>query len=540
MHYIVITGGVLSGLGKGTITSSLSHLLKNSGLKVTALKIDPYINYDAGTMNPYQHGEVFVLDDGSEVDLDLGNYERFLDMDLSGNSNITTGKVYREVIEKERRGEYLGSTVQIIPHITNEIKRRIRDVANRAGADIVMIEVGGTVGDIESMPFLEALRQLKREEGDDSVLFGHVTLVPEMGATGEQKTKPTQHSVKALREIGIQPDILFCRSKSSLAHETKRRLSLFTDVPEEGIVSVVDVPNVYLLPEMMQTQGILGYVKEHFSIGDHKFNESWASYKSNIRNPTERVTIATVGKYTELQDAYISHKEAFSHVTGNTGIAVDIRWVDSDSLIESTAPLEGVDGILIPGGFGYRGVEGKIIAARFSRENDIPFLGICLGFQVAVIELARSLLNQPDANSTEFDPDTGNPVIDILPEQKGVSDKGGTMRLGSKKVMVRNGTLASRIYGSSEIWERHRHRFEVNPDYIAALEKCGAVFSGVDDEGIRMEILEFRDRENAIATQYHSEFKSRPLSPSKVHLHLIEQALEYRMKKVGGISERSA
>lgn len=540
MHYIVITGGVLSGLGKGTITSSLSHLLKNSGLKVTALKIDPYINYDAGTMNPYQHGEVFVLEDGSEVDLDLGNYERFLNVDLNGNSNITTGKVYREVIEKERRGEYLGSTVQIIPHITNEIKRRIRDVANRARADIVMIEVGGTVGDIESMPFLEALRQLKREEGDNSVLFGHVTLVPEMGAAGEQKTKPTQHSVKAMREIGIQPDILFCRSKNPLAHDTKRRLSLFTDVPEDGIVGVMDVPNVYLLPELMQTQGILGYIKEHFSIEDHKFNETWSEYKNNIRKPAERVTIATVGKYTELQDAYISHKEAFSHVTGNTGIAVDIRWVDSDSLLESTAALEGVDGILIPGGFGYRGVEGKIIAARYSRENDIPFLGICLGFQVAVIELARSLLNLGDANSTEFDPDTGNPVIDILPEQRGIKDKGGTMRLGSKKVIVKGDTLASRIYGAHEIWERHRHRFEVNPDYIDALEKKGAVFSGVDEEGIRMEILEFRDRENSIATQYHSEFKSRPLSPSKVHIHLVEHSLQHKMRKVGGISERSA
>ncbi|HKJ96548.1 MAG TPA: CTP synthase (glutamine hydrolyzing), partial [Thermoplasmataceae archaeon] len=427
MHYVVITGGVLSGLGKGTITSSLSHLLKNSGLKVTAMKIDPYINYDAGTMNPYQHGEVFVLDDGSEVDLDLGNYERFLDVDLTGNSNITTGKVYREVIEKERRGEYLGSTVQIIPHITNEIKRRIRDVANKSGADIVLIEVGGTVGDIESMPFLEALRQLKREEGDRSVLFGHVTLVPEMGAAGEQKTKPTQHSVKELREIGIQPDILFCRSKSPLTPDTKRRLSLFTDVPEEGIVSVVDVANVYLLPELMQSQGILRYVIDHFSLKGHSFREVWKDYKYNIRNPSERVTIATVGKYTELQDAYISHKEAFSHVTGNNGIAVDIKWVDSDTLIESDELLKDVDGILIPGGFGYRGVEGKIKAAKYSRENDIPFLGICLGFQVAVIEVARNLLNYKDANSTEFDPATGNPVIDILPEQKGIKDMGGTM-----------------------------------------------------------------------------------------------------------------
>lgn len=539
MHYVVITGGVLSGLGKGTITSSLSHLLKNSGLKVTAMKIDPYINYDAGTMNPYQHGEVFVLDDGSEVDLDLGNYERFLDINLTGNSNITTGKVYREVIEKERRGEYLGSTVQIIPHITNEIKRRVRDVASKSGADIVMIEVGGTVGDIESMPFLEALRQLRREEGENSVLFGHVTLVPEMGATGEQKTKPTQHSVKELREIGIQPDLLFCRSKTPLTPDTIRRLSLFTNVPEDGIVSVIDVSNVYLLPELMREQRVPEYVVEHFSLGGHEFRDTWKDYKEKIRNPSERVTIAAVGKYTELQDAYISHKEAFSHVTGNTGIAVDIKWVDSDSLIDSYEPLKDVDGILIPGGFGYRGVEGKIQAARFSRENGVPFLGICLGFQVAVIEIARNQLGYKDANSSEFDPETKHPVIDILPEQKGIKDMGGTMRLGSKKVEVKEGTLAKRIYGAEEIWERHRHRFEVNPDYIDEITSSGAVFSGVDDEGIRMEILEFRNRENAIATQYHSEFKSRPLSPSKVHRHLVEHALQYRLKRIGGISERS-
>ena len=528
MRYIVITGGVLSGLGKGTITSSLSHLLKNSGLKVSALKIDPYINYDAGTMNPYQHGEVFVLDDGSEVDLDLGNYERFLDIELTGDNNLTTGKIYKEVIEKERRGEYLGSTVQIIPHITNEIKRRIRRAAAKENCDVLMIEVGGTVGDIESMPFLEALRQLKREEGEDSMIFGHVTLVPAIGAVGEQKTKPTQHSVRMLREIGIQPDVLFCRSQKELQPETKRRISLFTDVPEEGVISVFDVENVYLLPDLMQKQGITDYIERRFSLKENKYQDIWKDYKENIRHPKEEVRIAIVGKYTELQDAYISHKESFSHVTGTTGIGVRIKWLDSDDLIQSTGELKDVDGILIPGGFGYRGVEGKIAAAKFARENHVPFLGICLGFQVAVIELARNVLNMDKANSTEFDPETKYPVIDILPEQKGIEDKGGTMRLGSKEVLISEDTIARKLYGKDTIHERHRHRFEVNPEYISRLEGAGAIFSGKDDEGIRMEILEIRGSSNMIATQYHSEFRSRPLNPSRVHVFLIENALKYK------------
>ena len=392
MHYIVITGGVISGLGKGTITSSLGYLLKSHGFRVTALKIDPYLNYDAGTMNPYQHGEVFVLEDGSEVDLDLGNYERFLDTDLTGDNNITTGKVYKEVIEKERRGEYLGSTVQIIPHITNEIKRRIRLVANKGDYDVVLIEVGGTVGDMESMPFLEAIRQLNREEGRGSFIFGHVTLVPELGAVMEQKTKPTQHSVRDLREIGITPDILFCRSKNPLTLETKKRISLFTDVSLEGIVSVNDVPNVYLVPDAMEKQGIVDFVTDRLSLGKKKFHDDWAAYKENIRSPKENVKIALVGKYVELQDSYMSHKESFSHVTGNTGTSVDIKWINSDDLIANQDKLSDVHGVLIPGGFGYRGIEGKIAAAKYARENGIPFLGICLGFQVTIMEYARNVL----------------------------------------------------------------------------------------------------------------------------------------------------
>ncbi|PYB69166.1 CTP synthetase [Thermoplasma sp. Kam2015] len=529
MQYIVVTGGVISGLGKGTITSSIGHILKDSGIKVSAVKIDPYINYDAGTMNPYQHGEVFVLDDGGEVDLDLGNYERFMNINLTKNNNITTGKVYLEVIQKERHGDYLGKTVQIIPHITDEIKRRIRDVAKSSGADIVLIEVGGTVGDIESMPFLEALRQLKREESN--VVFAHVTLVPEIGPTMEQKTKPTQHSVKSLREIGIQPDIIFARSKRRLTDETKARISLFTDVPVEGIISVSDVENVYLLPQIMVKEGLITRLSKLLNM-DINYRDSWSEYTENIRNPRERVKIAIVGKYVDLHDAYISHKEAFSHVTGNTGIAVDIMWIDSETVRYDQSVLAEADAILIPGGFGYRGVEGKIAATKYALDNGIPFLGICLGFQVAVIAVARYVLGLEGANSTEFDEKTKYPVVDILPEQKGIKDLGGTMRLGSKKVIIKKGTLAHRIYGTDVIYERHRHRYEVNPDYIDMIEKAGFRFSATDDEGMRMEILEKNGDDSFIATQYHSEFKSRPLDPSKVHLHLVEQALIYKQRRI--------
>ena len=527
MKYIVITGGVLSGIGKGTIASSLCHILSNSGLKVSALKIDPYLNYDAGTMNPYQHGEVFVLDDGSEVDLDLGNYERYLDKSLSGDNNITTGKVYKEVIERERRGEYLGSTVQIIPHITNEIKRRIRKVSLKEELDLLVIEVGGTVGDIESMPFLEALRQLKREE-KGQVTFVHVTLVPEIGREMEQKTKPTQHSVKALKEIGIQPDILMCRSIKPLTTDSRRRISLFTDVPEEAIISVYEAENAYQVPEIIEKQGTIEIIKENLNLQTSSFVDTWTEYKEKLMNSKENVVIGIIGKYTELHDAYISHKEAFSHATGNTGIGVSLKWIDSDSVKDDISILKGLHGILVTPGFGYRGVEGKISAVKYARENNVPFLGICLGFQVAVIEFARNVLGIKDANSTEFSKDTPNPVIDILPEQVNVKDMGGTMRLGSKEVIVSEGTLAMELYGEKKIYERHRHRYEVNPSYIEMIENKGMIFSGKDDQGIRMEILELKDRKNFIASQYHAEFKSRPLNPSKLHLNLVRQALEYK------------
>ena len=528
MHYVAITGGVISGLGKGTITSSLAHLLVNSGLQVSALKIDPYLNYDAGTMNPYQHGEVFVLDDGSEVALDLGNYERFIDRDLTGDNNITTGKVYREVIEKERRGEYLGNTVQIIPHVTNEIKRRIRKVAQHDRDDVLLIEVGGTVGDIESMPFLEALREMKREEPESTFLFCHVTMIPEIGQSMEQKTKPTQHSVSSLRSIGIQPDIIFARSKNPLSIESRKKISLFTDVPEEGVISINDVQNVYTLPHIMHEQGLASYVVQRLGLSNGSFSDKWAGIRKNLSSPRDEVVIALVGKYTELTDAYFSHKEAFSHVTGLTGVKVNIKWVNSDLLKTSAEPLSGVHGILVPGGFGYRGVEGKVQAAKYARENRIPYLGICMGFQVAVIDFARNVLGLTGANSTEFDSSTADPVIDLLPEQEGVSDKGGTMRLGSRKVLIEENSEAMSIYGQKQIFERHRHRYEVNPKYIQRLTEGGMKFSGKDEDMIRMEILELKDRHNFMASQYHAEFKSRPLRPAYLYMHFVMNASKYK------------
>ena len=528
MHYVAITGGVISGLGKGTITSSLSHILSNSGHKVSAMKIDPYLNFDAGTMNPYQHGEVFVLNDGGEVDLDLGNYERFLNRNLLKENNITTGKIYSRVIEKEREGKYLGETVQIIPHITNEIKSRIRKVADSEKCDVLLIEVGGTVGDIESMPFLEALRELNREEPKNSLLFCHVTLIPEIGGNMEQKTKPTQHSVNELRGIGIQPDIIFCRLKGRLSEESRKKISTFTDVPEEGIIGVPDAHNIYYIPEIMYSQGILQYIEKYFSLKPGEFRDPWVEYKRNLESAKEKVKIAVVGKYTKFMDAYISHKEAFTHVTGTTGIGVDIAWLDSDEVKKNPSILSEADGILVPGGFGYRGVEGKVKAVQYARENNVPFLGICLGFQAAVIEYARNVLGIKDANSSEFDQSTSDPVIDLLPEQIGVSDLGGTMRLGGQKVHIESGTIASSLYNTNEISERHRHRYEVNPKYIDRLEEKGMIFSGKDDAGIRMEIAEIRGKNNFIATQYHSEFQSRPLNPSRVHKYLVQRALEFK------------
>ena len=530
MKYIVVTGGVISGLGKGITTSSLGKILQVRGLKVTAIKIDPYLNYDAGTMNPYQHGEVFVLDDGGEVDLDLGNYERFLDENLTFDHNITTGKVYKTVIERERKGEYLGKTVQIIPHITEEIKRRIKKVAIDSYADIILIEVGGTVGDIESMPFLEAMRQLRMEEGERNVFFVHTTLVPTVEVVGEQKTKPTQHSVKELRSLGIQPDMIVGRSKEPLREETKRKISLFCDVPYEAVISAPDAKSIYEVPLIFEEQGVGEYILGKMQVrGEAPRWREWKRYLSKLYNPKNEVTIGIVGKYVHLKDSYISHREAFTHVSSALRTRVNLKWIDSEDLEdEGLDLLKGVDGILIPGGFGPRGTEGKIMAAKYARENGIPFLGVCFGFQLAVVEFARHVLGYEDANSTELHPSTDAPVIDLLPEQRDVKNLGGTMRLGAQKIIIEKGSVAHKIYGKLQIFERHRHRYEVNPDYIEEFEENGLHFSGKDESGTRMEIFELKGHPFYMGSQFHPEFKSRPLKPSPLHLALVRAALEYK------------
>ncbi|MDP8012338.1 MAG: glutamine hydrolyzing CTP synthase [Thermoplasmata archaeon] len=530
MKLIVITGGVISGLGKGITTSSIGKLLQSKGLKVTAIKIDPYINYDAGTMNPYQHGEVFVLDDGTEVDLDLGNYERFFDISLSTENNITTGKVYKAVIEKERRGEYLGKTVQIIPHITDEIKRRIKKVANTSNADVVLIEVGGTVGDIESMPFLEALRQLGRELGEGNRMFIHTTLVPIVDAVGEQKTKPTQHSVKELRALGIQPDMIVGRCKVPLTKETKEKISDFCDVPVEAVISAPDAKRtIYEVPTMFEEQKVDEYIEKKLGIDGKKLDLSqWKEYLSKLYYPKEEVNIAIVGKYVHLKDSYLSHIEAFTHVSSALEVKINIKWIDAEDIESGKNLLEDVHGILIPGGFGVRGTEGKILAAKYARENKIPFLGICLGFQMAVVEFSRNVLNYKEANSTEFYPDTKYPVIDLMPEQKDIKNLGGSMRLGAQKVILKKESMAGRLYNAEIIYERHRHRYEVNPKFIKEIEDHGMIFTGVDESGTRMEVFELKDHPFYVGSQFHPEFKSRPLNPSRLHYGLVKSAIEYK------------
>ncbi len=534
MHYVVITGGVISGIGKGTITSSLGYLLKERGLKVNILKIDPYLNYDAGTMNPYQHGEVFVLKDGSEVDLDLGNYERFLDRDLIGDNNITTGKVYSTVIERERKGDYLGSTVQIIPHITDEIKRRIRNVAQQSETDILLIEVGGVVGDIESMPFLEALRQMRLEE-DGRMFFIHVTYVPMLNSVGELKTKPTQHSVKELRSIGIQPDSIIARSPGKLSEDVRNKIALFTQVENKAVIGVPDVSDIFQMPLIINESNLVDIILEKFKRdgnGIENVNKTeltqWRKLLENILNPKDTVEIAVVGKYVNLKDSYISHEHAFMHVTGNTGIGVSIRWVNSETEMNDFEKLKGVHGILIPGGFGSRGIEGKIKAITYARENKIPILGICLGFQLQVVEFSRNVLKFADSNSTEFDPTTHHPVVDLLPEQIGITKLGGTMRLGDKPVHIKRSTKAYNLYRSELIYERHRHRYEVNPNYIEELEQNGLKFAATDETGYRMEILELDNHPFFMGSQFHAEFKSRPFRPSVLHLGLVEAAYQYK------------
>jgi CTP synthase len=521
--FIFVTGGVMSGLGKGITAASTGRLLKNAGFDVTAVKIDPYLNVDAGTMNPFQHGEVYVLKDGGEVDLDLGNYERFLDIDMTFDHNITTGKTYQHVIEKERAGDYLGRTVQIIPHITDDIKRRIREAAE--GNDVCIIEVGGTVGDIEGMPYLEALRQFAHEEDDDDILFTHVTLVP-YSKNGEQKTKPTQHSVKELRSIGLQPDVLVGRCSDKLDIDTKEKIALFCDVPTDAVFSNPDVDDVYHVPLMVEEEGLDEYIMSELNIAEealpHEDRES--RWRDLVTQQTEgEVDVALVGKY-DLEDAYMSVHEALKHAGLEKNVDVNVTWVNAEKVNDTHADrLRSADAVVVPGGFGTRGTEGKIDAIQYARENEVPYLGLCLGFQLAVIEYARNVLGLDGAHSTELNEETPYPVIDILPEQYEVEDMGGTMRLGAHETDIEPDTLAAALYDGDSCTERHRHRYEVNPKYFDQLTEEGLVFSG--HSANRMEILELAAHPYFIGTQFHPEFRSRPTRASPPFVGLLEAAM---------------
>ena len=529
--FVFVTGGVVSGLGKGITAASLGRLLAARGLRVTALKFDPYINVDAGTMSPLQHGEVFVTDDGAETDLDLGHYERFMDVSLGRLNNVTTGQVYSAVIEQERRGDFLGGTVQVIPHITNEIKERLHRVAEVSGADVVISEIGGTVGDIESLPYLEAIRQFKSDVGRQDVMYVHVTLVPFVSAAGELKTKPTQHSVKELRSIGISPDVIVCRTERPLSRELKEKIALFCDVPPEAVVQNVDVDSIYAVPLILEEEG-LGRIATSvlgLNCGEPDLSE-WRSLVEKLRHPSRRVTVALVGKYVALHDAYLSVVEALCHAGIAHDASVEIKWVDSERLErESPAAVLGdVHGILVPGGFGSRGIEGKIAAARYARETRIPYFGLCLGLQCAVIEFARHVLGLEGANSTEFDPDTPHPVIDYMPEQKKVVAKGGTMRLGVYPCRLVPGTLARAAYGAEVVEERHRHRFEVNNAYRDRLAAAGLRTAGVWPDGDLVEIMELDDHPWFVGTQFHPEFKSRPTRPHPLFRDFLGAAIRYQ------------
>jgi CTP synthase len=522
--FIFVTGGVMSGLGKGITAASTGRLLANAGFDVTAVKIDPYLNVDAGTMNPFQHGEVYVLKDGGEVDLDLGNYERFLDVDMTFDHNVTTGKTYQHVIEKERAGDYLGKTVQIIPHITDDIKRRVREAAE--GHDVCIVEVGGTVGDIEGMPYLEALRQFAHEEDDEDFLLTHVTLVP-YSKNGEQKTKPTQHSVKELRSIGLQPDVLIGRCEDELQPSTKEKIALFCDVPTDAVFSNPDVEDIYHVPLMVEEEGLPEYVMERLGLADDALppSERDNEWRRLVTQETHgEVDVALVGKY-DLEDAYISVNEALKHAGLEKNVDVNVLWVDSEKMDDDHEErLREADAVVVPGGFGSRGTAGKIEAVRYARENGVPYLGLCLGFQLAVVEFARNVLGLEGAHSAEIDPETPHPVIDLLPEQYDLEDLGGTMRLGAHETDIEPDTVANRVYGATSCTERHRHRYEVNPEYFDAFDDSDLVFSG--ESGNRMEVLELDGHPYFIGTQFHPEFRSRPTRASPPFVGLLEAVLD--------------
>lgn len=531
--YIFITGGVVSGLGKGITAASLGRLLKSRGLKVTAQKLDPYLNVDPGTMNPVQHGEVFVTDDGAETDLDLGHYERFIDESLSQNSNLTSGRVYWKVISDERKGVYGGQTIQIIPHVTNEIKRYISRNAE-TGADVCLVEIGGTIGDIESQPFLEAIRQFAVEYGRENCVFIHVTLVPYLAASDELKSKPTQHSVKEMLALGIQPDIIVCRTEHPLTDDIKNKIALFCNVSKECVIENNNCDILYAVPMMLKEQKMDEVVMKKLGIdAPNQDLSDWEEMLYALRNPKQTVKIALVGKYVELHDSYISVNEALKHGGISTMSAVDIHWIDSESLEADDANLDEIlgdmDGILVPGGFGSRGIEGKILAANYARTHDIPYLGICLGMQIAIIEFARNVLNMQGANSAEINPETPFPLIDILPEKKNISNLGGTLRLGQYPCVLNEKSKSYQLYGEKEIFERHRHRYEVNNDYRDSLLQGGMIFAGTSPDNHIVEMIELPDHPWFVACQFHPEFKSRPNKPHPLFRGFVTAAAE-RMK----------
>jgi CTP synthase len=537
-RFIFVTGGVVSALGKGIAAASIGRLLVARGLRVAIQKFDPYINLDPGTMSPFQHGEVFVTEDGAETDLDLGHYERFTGANTTRGSNVTTGAIYDTVIRRERRGDYLGKTVQVIPHVTDEIKQRIRLVADAQDVDFVITEIGGTVGDIESLPFLEALRQFEVEEGRRRCMFVHLTLVPFLGHAGELKTKPTQHSVQELRRIGIQPDLVMCRSEAVLARDIREKIALFASLPFEAVVSARDVDSIYEVPLLFRAQGVDDQVLDHFTLeaAEPDLTE-WEGLVARARETERTVTIGLVGKYVQLEDAYLSVIESLRHAGIYHGTRVEVRFVDAEALgrDEGERELADCDAVLIPGGFGTRGIEGKIGAARYARENGVPYLGICLGMQVAVSEFARHVAGMYGANSTEFDPETPYPVIDLLPEQKEVRDLGGTMRLGADPVKLHDATRARAIYGEAVIYERHRHRYEVNNHLRRHLEAAGLVCSGTSPDDRLVEIVELPDHPFFVASQFHPEFKSRPLRPQPLFREFVGAGLA---RAEGGEEER--
>jgi CTP synthase len=528
--FIFVTGGVMSGLGKGVITSSTAKLLQLAGYKVSCVKIDPYVNYDAGTMNPVAHGEVFVTDDGGECDMDIGNYERFIDTAMTKDHNITTGRVYQDVIKAEREGKYLGQCVQIIPHVTDAIKSTLRKIASDEKLDVMVVECGGTVGDIESLPFLEAFRQMELELGRSNTLFIHVTLAPVLDVVGEQKTKPTQHSVQELRRIGIQPDILAVRCKTLLTTDARRKISLFASIEDRCVISCHDALSIYEVPEVLESQGMLKAVGEKLVL--KKSAPQWGNWKAiadSFSKYRGSVRIAVVGKYVTLPDSYVSVYHALSHAGASIGKKVEIEWIDSEKFEngggqQNLSMLKEFNGVLAPGGFGKRGSEGIISAANFARANNIPYLGICFGFQLAIVAFARHVCKLAGANSNELDPQTKNPVVNFMPEQRNIHDMGGTMRLGSHEIAIKPGTIAARVYSSTAIKRRHRHRYEFNQNYLDAVTENGLVLSAYSDSGKRMEILEIPNHRFYFAVQYHAEFSSRPGKPEQAFDAFVKAA----------------